>query len=275
MRRIVIYYYLVILDPYTHFMSSAINIIVNKLWKMHWKIIDNTIIKKILSTTTEEEITNSRLYKVTHTLKNKGHLIGIKKNCFLCINPNKTIDEEEIIQLYYRELLRKHCQKFIMWGRYIWGVKALELHLQNYEIPENIDIINTHKNALEVIMFDRTVSYKRYTNKQVDIFSKIKKYLVTHKIGKFNFMIAPLELAILESLHNPSQIQNSLITEYIKKIVRKNKKTINIDFFAIILNYSKHHVGVNRLYQISKSIDPTFANELYNIIKKHSFIIQA
>jgi hypothetical protein len=80
-------------------------------------------------------------------------------------------------------------------------------------------------------MFDRTVAYKRYTHQKVDIFSKIKKYLINQKIGKFTFPIASIELAILESLHNPSKIQQSLITEYIKRIIRKHKKTMNLDFF--------------------------------------------
>ena len=256
-------------------MISTINIIVNKLWKLHGKIIDNTTIHKLLSTITDEVFSEARIYKLTHTLRNKWHLISLKKNCFLCVNYKKPLDEEEIIQAHYWELLKKHCQTFIQWWWYIWWLKALELHLQNYEIPENIDIINTHKNALEVIMFDRTVAYKRYTHQKVDIFSKIKKHLVTQKIGKFSFPIASIELAVLESLHNPSKIQWSLINEYIKRIIRKHKKTMNLDFFWMILSNNKHHVGVNRLYQISKWIDPTFAEKLHLIIKKYSFVMQS
>ncbi len=256
-------------------MSWTINILVSKLCKLHWKIIDNTTIHTVLSKITDEVFSDARIYKLTHTLKNKWYLISLKKNCFLCINPSKPLDEEEIIQWHYRELLKKHCQTFIQGWRYIGWLKALELHLQNYEIPENIDIINTHKNALEVIMFDRTVAYKRYTHQKVDIFSKIKKHLVKQKIGKFTFPIASIELSILESLHNPSKIQWSLITEYIKRIIRKHKKTMNLEFFWMILSNNKHHVGVNRLYQISKSIDPVFAEKLHMIIKKYSFVMQS
>lgn len=274
MRKIIIYYCWFILVFMWYLMISTINIVVNKLWKFHGKIIDNTIIQKIISTIHEEAFSDAKIYKITHTLKNKWYLISIKKNCFLCINPNKPIDEEEIVQTHYRSLLKKHCQTFIQWWWYIGGLKALELHLQNYEIPENIDIINTHKNALEVIMFNKTVAYKRYTHQKVDIFTKIKKYLISRKIGKYTFPVASVELAILESLHNPSKLQDGLITEYIKRIIRKYKKTLNLDFFGMILNNNKHHVGINRFYQIAKSVDAVFADKLHIIIKKHSFLIQ-
>lgn|GEM_PF-1473160 len=124
-------------------------------------------------------------------------------------------------------------------------------------------------------MFDHTVSYKTYSNSKINIFSKIKKQLTTQKIGKFSFPCASIELAILESLHNPSRSQLALINEYIKKILRKYKKTINLDNFAVLISNNKHHVGINRLYQLAKSIDQTLADKMHLLIKKHSFVMQA
>ncbi len=256
-------------------MSWVINIVVKSLWKSQWKIINNETIRAIISKTTDEVFSDARIYKTTHILKNKWYLISIKKNCFLCTSPSKIIDEEDIVQNHYRELLKKHCQTFLEWWWYIGWIKALELYLQNYEIPESIDIINTNKNALEIIMFEKTVSYKTYTHQKVNLFNKIKKYISNQKIGKYTFPIAPIELAILESLHNPSKSQSALITEYIKKVIRKYKKTLNSEFFSLMLSNNKHHVGVNRLYQISKSIDTVFAEKLHAIIKKYSFVMQA
>lgn len=255
-------------------MLSTINILVNKLWKSQWKIIDNTHISDLLGKIVDENFSDAKVYKITHNLKNKGYLISLKKNCFLVTNPNKRLDEDEITLNYYRELLKKHCQTYITGGWYIGWVKALEFHLQNYEIPESIDIINTHKNALEVVIFEKTVAYKRYTHKQSNIFWKVKKYLINMKIGKYSFPIAPLELAMLESLHNPSTVQITLINEYIKKILRKHKKTLNLWFFEMMLTLNKHHVWVNRIYQLSKSIDPILAEKLHTILKKYSFVIQ-
>lgn len=255
-------------------MTSVINILVNRLWKAQWKVIDNSYIAQLLGKIIDEPFSDAKVYKMTHNLKNKGYLISLKKNCFLVSNPNKQMDEDEITINYYRELLRKHCQTYLTWNRYIGGVKALEFHLQNYEAPDTIDIINTKKNALEVVMFEKTIAYKRYTHKQNDIFGKVKKHLINQKIGKYSFPIAPLELAMLESLHNPSQIQIALINEYIKKLLRKHKKNLNYEFFEMILLQNKHHVGVNRIYQISKSIDPVVAERLHAILKKYSFVMQ-
>ena len=255
-------------------MTSSINILVNKLLKSQWKIINNTHIAQLLSKISDEPFSDAKVYKITHNLKNKWYLISLKKNTFLITNPNKHLDEDEITLQYYWELLKKHCQTYITGSRYIGWIKALEFHLQNYEIPDNIDIVNTYKNALEVIIFDKTVAYKRYTHKQNNIFSKVKKYLINQKIGKYSFPIAPLELAMLEALHNPWTVQTTLINEYIKKILRKHKKNLNYSFFEMILSQNKHHVGVNRIYQLSKHIDPTISEKLHIILKKYSFIMQ-
>lgn len=242
---------------------------------MYGKIITNDTIRDIIQKTGSEVFSDAKIYKTTHILKNKGYLISVKKNHFLCWLPNKPIDEEDIIQDHYRELLKKHCQTFIQWWWYIGWLKALELHLQNYEIPDNIDIINSHKNAVEIIMFDKTVSYKTYTHKQNNILSKIKKHLITQKIWKFSFPCAHIELAMLESLHNPGKVKLPIIHEYIKKVIRKHKKTLNLEHFWTLIANNKHHVGINRLYQLSKGIDPVFSDKLHTLIKKYSFVMQA
>ncbi len=255
-------------------MLSTFDILVKKLWKHRWKIITNEHIQTILTATSWEEVSNAKVYKTTHNLKNKWYLISLKKNCFLVTQPSRQPDEDEIILTHYWELLRKHCQEYIQGSWYIGWLKALELHLQNYEVPDTIEIVNTYKNALEVILFDKIVSYKRYNYRQQNILPKIKKHLSKIKIGKYSFPLAPLELAMLESLHNPSTVQLTLINEYIKKILRKNKKSLDFELFEKMLMLNKHHVGVNRIYQLSKDIDPILANRFLEILKKFSFVMQ-
>lgn len=254
-------------------MKSPINILVNKMWKYQWKIIDNSFISSLFHKIVDEEVSNAKIYKITHTLKNKGYLLSLKKNCFLVTSPTKSIDEEEVLMNHYRELLKKHCQTYLTGNRYIWWFKSLELHVQNYEIPDSIDIVNTQKNALEVVVFDKTVVYKRFTQSGKDILPQIKKYIGKIKIGKYSFPLACIELAMLESLHNPSALQLTIINEYIKKILRKHKKNLNFDFFERMLTLNKHHVGVNRIYQLSKAIDPLLANKFHALLKKYSFIM--
>lgn len=199
----------------------------------------------------------------------------IKKNTFLVTKPDKQLDEEIILINHYRDQLKKHCQTYITDSiRYIGGLKALELHIQHYEIPDSIEIINEQKNALETIMFDKTVIYKKYSYKNTSLSKLLKKYLIPTKIGKYSFPIAPLELAMVESLHNPSKFQLPIINEYLKKLLRKHKKRLDFSFFELLLSHNKHHVGVNRLYTLSKSIDPLLADRFHVLLKKYSFIIK-
>lgn len=255
-------------------MASIIHNIVKRLSKRQWKIISNDDIKNIVIKIQDKDPSNSRIHKISYTLRNKWYLISLKKNCFLVTNPNENLDENIITINYYRELLRNHCKIYLDWPWYIWWLKALELHLHNYDIPDTIEIVNTYKNSLELILFDKRALFKQYTHRYNDIFKQIKKHLIRQKIGKYTFSVASLELAMLESLHNPSAIQRPLIDEYIKKILRKNKKTLDFDFFEMILTFSKHHVWVNRIYQLSKAIDPDLADKFYKILMKCSFIIK-
>ena len=191
--------------------ESLFHNVVNKLSKTQWKIINNDTIKQIIKKRTDEEVSDSKIYKLTHHLRNKWFLINIKKNHFLCTNPKKIQDEDEIIQWHYRELVKKHCQTYIQWWRYIGGIKALELHLQNYEIPDTLEVVNSSKNACEIIMFQKSICYKTYWSNKSNVFSKSKKLLITQKIGKFSFPCANIELAMLESLHSPNNIDRKSV----------------------------------------------------------------
>ncbi len=75
--------------------------------------MNNTDIAQLLSKIVDESLSDAKVYKITHNLKNKGYLMSLKKNCFLVTNPNKQPDEDEITMNYYRELLKKHCQTYI------------------------------------------------------------------------------------------------------------------------------------------------------------------
>lgn len=254
-------------------MKSDFNIIANKLLKNTWKIINNDYIKNIVMSVSDEIPNNAKIHKTSHNLKNKWYLLSLKKDCFIITHPNKIPDEDEIILLHYRDLLRKHCKTYLNGKWYIGWLKALELHLQNYEPPETIEIVNTEKSSLEVIVFEKTVNYKKYTIRNKNLLTHLKKYIITIKIWKYNFPIAPLELSMLEALHNPSAVDLPLINEYIKKLLRKHKKTLNLHFFETILTYNKHHVGANRIYQLCKSIDPVLAEKFHRLLKKYSFVM--
>ena len=120
------------------------------------------------------------------------------------------------MELFYRTIVKKHCTDFLKGNRYIGGLKALELNLASYDIPDELSIVNQYKQATEVVMFDKQIVFKTYAkNKTDNLFRFFRKLTKPIKIGKQTFPIAGLELAILESLYNPGMISQGYINELV------------------------------------------------------------
>lgn len=78
---------------------------------------------------------------------------------------------------------------------------------------------------------------------------------------------------MVESLYNPGMISQGYINELIKKVIRKYHKTLDIKVWESILKKNKHNTSINRLYELSKSIDPELADKLKNLIKRYGYFI--
>ena len=78
---------------------------------------------------------------------------------------------------------------------------------------------------------------------------------------------------MLESLYNTSIINKGYVEEIIKKILRKQKKTLDFTVFETVLRNNKHHSSINRLYKLSLGIDPDISEKLKTLIKKFSYFI--
>lgn len=255
-------------------MASAIfNNIVNKLLKNKNKIIDNEKLKKIIGNFYGDAITDQKTYKMIHNLKNKGYLLPLKRNIFLIKDQNSNFNENELLERFYRGILKKHCKDYISGKSYIWGQKALELNIQNFDIPESILIFNEHKQASEIVLFDKEILTKNYSSGGNNLFKFFKNYTHTIYIGKNIFLIAILELAILESLYNPSIISQGYINELIKKILKKYKKSLDYKVWEEILKKNKHHSSINRLHKLAIQVDPLIAEKIKGIIKKYGYFI--
>ena len=87
------------------------------------------------------------------------------------------------------------------------------------------------------------------------------------------FMVANLELAIIETLYNQSVINKTYSEELIKKIIRKHHKQLNVKIREDFLKNNKHHSTINKLYKLAQTIDPVFSDKLKTIIKKYSYFI--
>ena len=252
-----------------------INIIVQKMRKYKGKMITSSRLKELVHNVLDDQYNNQKAYKATYFLKNKGHLISIKKDLFIVKAPTKEYSEDEILQWFYRDVLKKHCKEYNSNERYIWWLKALELNISNYAISDEIEIINAHKQATEVVILDKKILYKKYTSNQKNLFPLFRKHTHKIKIGKYTFHIANIELALLESLYNPDILHHNYTKELIKKILKKYKKHFQRDTVAAVMKNNKHHSSANRLYQLCRHVDEPLAESLAIILKKYSFILQS
>lgn len=248
--------------------------LVKKLIKYKGKLVDGDKVSSLLKSSLAEDFSIQKMYKVIYYLKIRGYLENLKKNIFFVKDPERDYAKDEIINLFYRTIVKKHCSDFLKGNRYIWGLKALELNLTSFDVPEELSIVNQHKQATEVVMFDKQIVFKTYAkNKTDNLFKFFRKLTKKVTIGKLNFPIAWLELAILESLYNPSMISQWYINELVKKVIRKHHKTLDIKVRESILRKNKHNTSINRLYMLTKSIDPVLADKLKGLIKKYGYFI--
>ncbi len=253
--------------------NNFFNKIVKILSKKYNKTINITDLKKIFYTLWETN--NKKIYKQIYRLKHKGYLISLRKDLFFVKKPDQQIDLDWLIENLYWQLLKKKINNDLPTkNRYIWGLKALEINIWNYNIPDNILIINDKKDSLEKIAWDKKVIFTTYKAWSKDYIKIVKKFLQKIKIGKYTFPYSNLELAILESLYNPNELEKNYIYELIKKILRKKWKKLNFEIFEVLLKNNKFHTSINRLYKLAKLTNPKVAENLKNIIKKYSYFLE-
>ncbi len=254
--------------------NKGFDIVVKKLMKRKWKLVDIKKIGDILNNI-HDECSQQKVYKMVYYLKNRWYLSTIKKNIFLVKDPEATITDEIIIDRFYWQLVKKHCREFLSSARYIGWVKALELNLSSFDAPDELLICNQTKQATEVIMLEKQIVFKTYSKAKEKwnlfaFFNGMTKKIVVHRI---QFPVACLELSILESLYNPSMVSQGYVNELVKKVIRKQRKSLDVTLRANVLKKNKHHTSINRLYALARTIDETFADKIKAIIKKYGYFI--
>ena len=253
--------------------NKYFNTVVKKISKHRWKLLDVDKLKKIVSDILDDEYTDQKMYKMIYYLKNRGYLQSLKKNIYFSKDPDSVYLDQQLLEMFYWNVVKKHCKTYLQSDWYIGGIKALELNISSYDVPEELLVVNRYKQSTEVVMFDKKVMFKKYYVEDKKLFNLFFKF--THNIYIKNnvFPIANLELALLESLYNTPLLLQGYVNELVKKILRKYKKQLDHKVWDKILLNNKHHSSMNRLYKIAQLIDPDLSEVMKKSIKRFSYFI--
>lgn len=144
--------------------------------------------------------------------------------------------------------------------------------LQNYEIPDTINLISPDKQAVETIVRDKKVAIKKMNAGKTSLFPQLKQHAKKVDIRGKSFYMTSLSISLLEALY--ANKENELLTiELSKKIIRKYRKQLDRNEIVSLLRKGKYHSSMNKLYKIARSIDEKYAQCIMDIIKKHSYRI--
>ena len=256
-------------------MTRPIDELIVNLQKQKKKIISLNSLKDLVYLSFWENTPTTKIYKITFQLRNRWFLTPLRKELFYISNPGKPVKPEEIEEQRYRKILKDHCNSTSK-QRYIWGLTALEIHLHGnwITIPETITIINKDKQAIETIIFEKQIAFKKFETKWKNLISSLIKQTEEVSMPNCkNILIANLELSILECLYNFDTTNKGYIEECIKKAIKKNGKTLNLSTLEAIIKQWKHNTSLNRLYSLTKLIYPPLSEEIKNLIKKYGFVL--
>jgi|GEM_PF-267443 len=249
--------------------------VIPTLSKFYHKVVSISVIKAHIQDMTDQALKDTQIYKIMYHLRAKGYIISCKKDLFYIKPPESIITQEEIIDQRYWKLLYQHCHHDCTSQRYIGGISALEIITGiSYLSTDEVIIINESKTAKEVICFDKKISYKSYNNNQNEsLLRSTKKHTTSISLPGAKIKHAALELAILETLYSPPRAQQAYITQFITKLLKKHKKTLNWSVFESMIKLGKFHSSFNRLYKICKDVDPLTAQHIQILIKKYSYVM--
>lgn len=246
------------------------NIFVEKISKKRWKIFYSKDIEKMISQIMWETYTRTKWYKLVHQANMKWHLIILKKDLYYIPNSGEEIDD--IIQKRYWTILHNHIKDYIQGKWLITWATALQLLVQNYEIPDMISLLSPKKQCQEVIIRDKITAIKKMNSWWQSLFPLLKKTAKKVTIHKKSFYTTSLTVSLLETFY--ANTENEATTNELgKKILRKYRKQIDWNEAIMLLMKWKYHTSINKLYYLARALDDAYANHIMDIIKKHSYRI--
>ena len=244
--------------------------IVNKLLKKWWKILWKKDIFEIVDPECKPEF-QKKVDMIIYRLKAEWIIIPLKSWVYLI--PRQLdfwMNEVDLMEKYFLQLLKKYIT-YHVWNQYLlWGVKALEIHMKNYSIPEKIIVITRKlEKKIQVWNYEiifKTVSWK-YQWKKVNMFSKLYENTTKKTVEEVELKITSIEHALLETALMQENYAGVSI-EILTKAIKKYGSVFNNKIFEDLWKY-KYIMSFNRLKEISKPIDKELSQLCLNIIKKN------
>lgn len=266
-------FYIPFIDELLFMKNKFFDSIVKDLVKTKHKIISIDKIRKLFSGIMWDLYHDKKMYKLLYYLKNRWYLVNLKKNIYFIKLPEEEYSEQRFVDRFYWDLVKQHCKQYLKSDRYIWWLKALELHMSVFDVPDEITIVNAHKQATEVIMLDKKVLFKSYMSHGKNLYPLYKKHITKIDLWRISVPVICMEIALLESLYNPSVVYKWYIEGLAKKLLKKYKNILDPDIRALVVKNNKHHSSLNRLYTLAQSIDKKLADAILQVIKKYSYDI--
>jgi len=251
-------------------MIKDFNKIVKKLSNKCWNVVFKSDIFDIIDPE-HKAAYESQLNKTIYRLKSEDHIISLKSWVYIIPDEgDRDLNSIDLLEKYYLKLLKKYIVKEVWSYYYVSWVKSLQFHLKDQSIPLRIYI--TNKNISKKIQIGnyeivfKTLSWKDQ-GKKINLYSRFNSFVKKIQIDDIEFKISSLELSLLESALVVDTYE-WLDTWLLVRAIKKYSTVLDYDVLREIGKY-KYNMSVNRLKEISKTIDENLYRVLLNIIKQN------
>ncbi len=233
--------------------------IVKKLWTKSGQIISINDFQKWFFPLTDAGKTSA--YKLASRLMSNQIIIPIKNGLYYISSEDIILSDQIIDELYWK-ILKKLLRDEVEWKYIIVGNKALELLLRDFSIPEKLYIYTKDVSKIIKLSKDHSIIFRTICWwKRLwweNIFTKLSKHSRRIEIDRNEFLVADVNLALLDALtiHNTNDWINILLTQ---KAIKKFSKLLNKEKLWELVGY-KYLTAINRLREITKEMNE---NSLY------------
>jgi len=253
-------------------MIKDFNKIVKKLLKKWWNVIFKTDIFDIIDPEHKAEYA-SQVSKLIYRLKSEGVIVSLKSGVYVIPDEeDKSLNSIDLVEKYYLKLLKKYIVQEVWAHYYISWVKSLQFHLKDQSIPERIYIVNKSVSK-KIQLWNYEIVFKTLSGKdqgkKINLYPRFSVYTKNISLEEIEFKTSCLELALLESAL-VADIYEWLDTWLLVRAIKKYSTVLNHEVFREVWKY-KYNMSINRLKEVSKTVDRDLYELFLDIIKKNGW----